>query len=207
MIICGKIFCMRDDLRALSKDLASLPPATPAADEIRRDGYYNTPNGPIVTVPPFLDASAKNPLQWIVDQHDLPQMLEFRQPFESHPSPQARGQGANLGDHHASPAADVPRSAPQIADVQAAVDEMRENGKYLPNVRTLEPWNGKPSFGSFVDLGDGAVAQHTQRGAYSYLDVQRDLGGVQPPFGQPVALSQNGQVQVPQVDAPSLGRG
>jgi len=43
--------------------------------------------------------------------------------------------------------------------------------------------------------------------AKTFLDVQQDLGGVQPPIGQYVTLAQNGQAQVPQIEPPSLGRG
>ena len=122
---------MRDDLRALSKDLASPPPAMPAADEIRRDGYYNTPNGPIVTVPPFLDASAKNPLQWVVDQHDLPQMLAFRQPFESVPAPHARSRDSELGVQHTSGVTGYGMTAFRHGKVVDLTAGYRQDGKIV----------------------------------------------------------------------------
>ena len=101
----------------------------------------------------------------------------------------------------------TPRSAPEVAHVQRAIDGLRDQNVQMVSARDVQPWNGKAQVGSFVDLGDGLVAQHIGRGNYSYMDVQQDLGGVQPPIGQYTTLAANGQVQVPQVEAPSLGLG
>ncbi len=99
------------------------------------------------------------------------------------------------------------RATPEIADVQIAIDGLRDQGVRLVSAQSVQPWNGKTQVGSFVDLGDGMVAQHIGRGNYSFMDVQQDLGGVQPPIGQFVTLAPNGQAQVPQIEPPSLGRG
>jgi hypothetical protein len=96
---------------------------------------------------------------------------------------------------------------PSKADAQAAVDVLRESGVYMVSVSTLEPWNGKPQTGSFIDLGDGVVAQHAGRGIYRYMDVDEHLNGIAPPLGQTVSLNQAGQVQAAaQAQAQSLGR-
>jgi hypothetical protein len=87
--------------------------------------------------------------------------------------------------------------APNLAAVQAGIERLRADGKNLPDAESVQPWNGKSSHGSFVDLGDGMVAQHNGQGKYSFMDVQRDLAGVQPPIGQSVDLNVNGQVQLP----------
>jgi hypothetical protein len=104
--------------------------------------------------------------------------------------------------------AEAPAAAPPTKErAQAAVDALREAGTHMVNVSKLEPWNGKPQTGSFVDLGDGIVAQHAGRGVYRYMDVTEQLGGVLPPIGQTVSLNQFGQIQQPEhAHAQSLGR-
>jgi hypothetical protein len=100
------------------------------------------------------------------------------------------------------------RSDPSIGDVQAALERLRDDGKRLPDAQSVAPWSGKNSSGTFVDLGDGIVAQHIGRGSYAIMDVQQDLRGVQPPSGQYAELSANGQFQIPQQgQAPFFGRG
>jgi hypothetical protein len=100
-----------------------------------------------------------------------------------------------------------PMAPPSLSDVQAGIDRLRANGVNLPNARSVEPWNGEPSYGSFVDLGSDMVARHNGRGAYSVMDVQRDLGGVSPPIGQCAQLSADGQVQLAQIQPRGLERG
>jgi len=81
------------DVQAISRDLASIKAVTPGADELRHDGYSNTPNGPIIAVGPYLDEPAlksRQPLQFVLDQHDFPQMLSARTIFESNPLPRSR---------------------------------------------------------------------------------------------------------------------
>lgn len=97
---------IKHDVGALSKDVAieRTPGATPGANELNRDGYANMANGPIVTLPPFVDlADAANPLLLAVKQHgDFPQMLAFRTTFEQHPAPRAREHEHDRGVQHVS---------------------------------------------------------------------------------------------------------
>jgi hypothetical protein len=101
----------------------------------------------------------------------------------------------------------MPGAAPEFRrvslanDVQTAVDMLRDSGgPSLPAVRSLEPWDSKSHFGSFVDVGENIVAQHVGKGAYMSYDVAQDLGGVPPPLGRPVEISKDGQaLSVPEI--------
>ncbi len=88
---------------------------------------------------------------------------------------------------------------PSIDDVNNAVNNHnQQSNRPLPDVRSVAGWDGTTRSGTFVDLGDGTVAQHQGAGAYAIANVSRDLNGVQPPIGQYATLQQNGRVQVPQ---------
>jgi hypothetical protein len=92
-----------------------------------------------------------------------------------------------------------------INDVQKAIDaHNQQSNRPLPNARSVADWDGSTRSGTFIDLGDGQVAQHQGAGAYALADVQKQLGGVQPPIGQYATLQSSGQIQVPQ-QTQSLG--
>ncbi len=90
-------------------------------------------------------------------------------------------------------------------------------------VRSAAPSEGADGFGDVpfgcVSIDTDTAYQQSSCGELSqrpapetatakkFLDVQQDLGGVQPPIGQYVTLAQNGRAQVPQIEPPSLGRG
>jgi hypothetical protein len=69
------------DLYHLQSELSPLPIDGPGAAELRRDGYGNTPNGPIVHVPVYHDLPHAFRPTWFIDQHDFPAMLLSRRPF------------------------------------------------------------------------------------------------------------------------------
>ncbi len=89
--------------------------------------------------------------------------------------------------------------------IQNAVDAHNQtSSRPLPDARSVSEWNGSTRSGTFLDLGNGQVAQHQGQGAYAVADVQQQLGGVQPPIGQYATLQQGGQIQAPQ-QTQSLG--
>ncbi len=89
--------------------------------------------------------------------------------------------------------------------IQNAVDAHNQtSSRPLPDARSVSEWNGSTRSGTFLDLGNGQVAQHQGQGAYAVTDVQQQLGGVQPPIGQYATLQQGGQIQAPQ-QTQSLG--
>lgn len=104
-----------------------------------------------------------------------------------------------------APQAPPAPQAPDINDVQNAIDaHNQQSSRPLPDARSVANWDGSTRSGTFLDLGNGQVVQHQGAGAYAIADVQRQLGGVQPPIGQYATLQQNGQIQVPQ-QTQSLG--
>jgi hypothetical protein len=168
-----------------------------------RDGFTNHPNGPIIEVPPLPEL---NPIA----QHLFEQMLPAMKPFEAARADYERDERSRQSADRAAEAVHPdprPMAPPSLSDVQAGIDRLRANGVNLPNARSVELWHGEPSYGSFVDLGSDMVAQHNGRGAYSVMDVQRDLGGVSPPIGQCAQLSADGQVQVAQIQPRTLELG
>jgi len=89
--------------------------------------------------------------------------------------------------------------------IQNAVDAHNQtSGRPLPDARSVSEWNGSTRSGTFLDLGNGQVAQHQGQGAYAVADVQQQLGSVQPPIGQYATLQQGGQIQASQ-QTQSLG--
>ena len=101
---------------------------------------------------------------------------------------------------------------PEIPDptqLQPIIEQHNNsNDRSLPAARNVSQWDGRTREGTFLDLGNGQVAQHQGRGDYAIMDVQRDLHGLQPPIGQYAAISPNGLVQTPQQALyPTLGFG
>jgi hypothetical protein len=100
------------------------------------------------------------------------------------------------------------KSAPDPSQLQPAIDQHNDSRQSrLPDARDVAPWDGTARVGTFLDLGNGQVAQHQGRGNYAVMDVQRDLGGVQPPIGQYTAVAQIGQAQGFQLAPPSMEMG
>ncbi len=88
---------------------------------------------------------------------------------------------------------------PDLNDLQNAIDNHnQQSSRPLPDARSVANWDGSTRSGTFLDLGNGQVAQHQGAGAYAVADVQQQLGGVQPPIGQYATLQQNGQIEMPQ---------
>ncbi len=104
------------------------------------------------------------------------------------------------------PKIDVEKLIPTMLDNrQNAIEGHNQtSARPLPDARSVAEWDGSTRSGTFVDFGNGLVAQHQGRGAYAVADVQQQLGGVQPPIGQYATLQQNGQIQAPQ-QTQSLG--
>jgi hypothetical protein len=99
------------------------------------------------------------------------------------------------------------------SQIQPLLDQHNDShDSRMPPMREAKPWDGKPRDGTFVDLGNGQVAQHQGRGDYAVMDVQRDFGGVRPPIGRYVGAQQIAQVQMGQAQSfeapsPSMGIG
>jgi hypothetical protein len=94
------------------------------------------------------------------------------------------------------------------SQLQPVIDQHNDSRQFrLPDAREVALWDGTARAGTFLDLGNGQVAQHQGRGNYAVMDVQRDLRGVQPPIGQYAAIAQVGQAQSFQVSPPSREMG
>ena len=124
---------IRTDVRTIVQGLASEHHPAPGADEIRRDGYANTPNGPIIHVGGLIDHDEPNPLLKLADQHDLPQMLAAREPFEAHPAPQARTHERDRGVAHAPMGDSLDHHVPSFrrGEVQHLGPGFRESGRIV----------------------------------------------------------------------------
>lgn len=167
-----------------------------AADaKITYDRDHARPQGPVVSVPPVPHSGPpESPYADMMENHHFPQYLQQRRPFEA---------TYRQWETHGRPATQestVPRP-----DIQAHVDRANGAGGRFPAVRSTADWNGKPTYGSFVHLGDGLVAQHLGRGAYAVFDVARDLHGVQPPEAVPMSIDRHGSVQH-NLESPSHSR-
>ena len=182
------IMALRGDMRGLGAEA--------------RDGVFNRPNGPVIPVPPL-------PTLDPIAQHLFEPMMRARQPFEKAYAAYGHELKVRM-ETHPQPVPGEPPSThhmtPEPADVQIGLDKLRDRGVHLPDARDVQPWTGRLQHGPFVDLGGGFVAQHIGRGHYTYMNVERDLGGVHPPVGQYAILAQNGVAHVPQLEPFSLGR-
>jgi hypothetical protein len=121
----------------------------------------------------------------------LPAPDPFDQARAAHPDPVSPGAVDRVRDLYR----EVHRPTPTLPDVQAALDGLHAaGGPALPHARSVAPWNGTSAEGSFVDLGNGMVAQHHGHGTYAFMDVENELHGVRPPLGRIVTVDASGQV-------------
>ena len=187
-----------NDLHDVMRDSNLPKSATPGRDEIARDGSRNSPNGPIHSVPIYIDTAdlrAGRLKDWGIEQHDLPGMLATRQ-------------------GHSTDARDIAGDAPAALKtaVERAAPDIGARGTPLPPVASVSAWDGKATSGTAFRVDDTTMAVHAGGGRYIVIDSEKVFGSHPPASNtfvdlraQNPALTQ-GQTHAMTPPAQSLGR-
>ncbi len=173
------------DLTKLAKDLDTLlghKPMTPGADEVRRDGAGNTPNGPVRTVPAYYDLphlKSGDYSDFVTEQHDLPGMLPSRIP------------------HTATASVIAGDLSPQAKElVDRAIPEFNEKGARLPAATSISAWKGTAEQGTVFKVDDHQYGISVGQGKYLEIDASRFPNGTRPPENAYLRLQTDGAFTV-----------